>query len=85
MYTVRDESTPILPPADTCVPKSGGGKKRRKAKRGDKGRILLTSLEHEMLCWAQNGFLPAGPMGLVPKSGVCVCVCVHAHIRVISV
>ena len=60
---------------DVSGPKPGGGKGRRKARRGDKGRILLNSLEQEMLCWAQNGFLPAGPRGLVPTSGVCVCVC----------
>ena len=52
--------------------KAGGKRRRRRAGRGDKGGILLNSLEQEMLHWAQHGFLPAGPDGLTPTAGICI-------------
>ena len=45
-------------------------KKRLAGGRGDKGSILLNSLEQEMLQWALYGFLPTGPDGLKPTSGL---------------
>ena len=46
----------------------GGWRSRRGRGKGDRGAILLTSLEQEMLDWALGGFLPAGPEGLRPSS-----------------
>ena len=64
--------------------KSRGGKRRRKrAGRGERGNILLNSLEQEMLHWAQHGFQPAGPTGLLPPPGVCVFVCVCVCVCVV--
>ena len=45
----------------------GGWRGRRGRGRGDRGAILLTSLEQEMLLWALGGFLPVGPEGLKPS------------------
>ena len=41
---------------------------RRGRGKGDRGSILLTSLEQEMLLWALGGFQPIGPEGLKPSS-----------------
>ena len=49
-------------------PSRGSWRGRRGRGRGDRGAILLTSLEQEMLLWALGGFLPAGPEGLKPTS-----------------
>jgi hypothetical protein len=45
----------------------GGWRGRRGRGRGDRGAILLTSLEQEMLLWALGGFQPVGPEGLKPS------------------
>ena len=49
-------------------PSRGSWRGRRGRGRGERGAILLTSLEQEMLLWALGGFLPAGPEGLKPTS-----------------
>ena len=49
-------------------PSRGSWRGRRGRGRGDRGAILLTSLEQEMLLWALGGFLPVGPEGLKPTS-----------------
>ena len=59
----EQESKPVEP-ADVVPTESRGGQKTRGRK--EKGTILLTSLEQEMIDWAMNGFLPAGPAGLLP-------------------
>ena len=46
----------------------GSWRGRRGRGRGERGAILLTSLEQEMLLWALGGFLPTGPEGLKPTS-----------------
>ena len=51
----------------------GGWRGRRGRGRGDRGAILLTSLEQEMLLWALGGFLPVGPEGLKPSPEHQVC------------
>ena len=43
------------------------GKRRRGQKGRPKGEIYFTELEHEMIEWARNGFLPSGPKGLWPS------------------
>ena len=43
--------------------------KGRKGRGKEKGTILLTALEQEMLEWALHGFLPTGPSGLKPTPG----------------
>lgn len=48
--------------------KSNNWRSRRGRGKGDRGAILLTSLEQEMLLWALGGFQPAGPDGLKPSS-----------------
>ena len=53
---------PDAPPKPTAA-------KGRKGRGKEKGTILLTALEQEMLVWALNGFLPAGPSGLKPTPG----------------
>ena len=45
----------------------GGWRGRRGRGRGDRGAILLTSLEQEMLLWALGGVQPVGPEGLKPS------------------
>ena len=53
-------------------PKPVGSRRRKRqvgGGRGDKGRVLLNSLENEMLQWALHGFQPAGPAGLEPTAG----------------
>ena len=44
----------------------GSWRGRRGRGRGDRGAILLTSLEQEMVEWALGGFQPVGPEGLKP-------------------
>lgn len=60
---VEEESS-----ATSLATKSKMSKQRgRKGHRGrQKGEIYFTDYEHEMLEWAQNGFLPTGPEGLWP-------------------
>ena len=53
---------PDAPPKPTAA-------KGRKGRGKEKGTILLTALEQEMLVWALNGFLPTGPSGLKPTPG----------------
>ena len=53
---------PDPPPKPTAA-------KGRKGRGKEKGTILLTALEQEMLVWALNGFLPTGPSGLKPTPG----------------
>ena len=58
-------------PPGAAEPKSNGKrKKKRRAGRGEKGSILINALEKEMLFWAIHGFLPKGPAGLIPTSGL---------------
>ena len=54
-------------PGPTKPTGRGGWRGRRGRGRGDRGAILLTSLEQEMLLWALGGFLPVGPEGLKPS------------------
>ena len=44
-------------------------RKERKAKGKERGGIVLTGFEKELLEWAFGGFLPTGPEGLKPKEG----------------
>ena len=44
-----------------------GGKRGRS--RRERGMVLLTALEQEMVEWAMKGFLPTGPDGLRPTPG----------------
>ena len=48
-------------------------KRRGKGKRGrggrERGAVVLTALEQEMLDWALDGFQPVGPEGLQPTPG----------------
>ena len=53
---------PDTPPKPTAA-------KGRKGRGKEKGTILLTALEQEMLEWALHGFLPTGPSGLKPTPG----------------
>ena len=59
----------------------GGWRGRRGRGRGDRGAILLTSLEQEMLLWALGGFLPIGPEGLKPSPEHQVSVEMQLHIQ----
>ena len=45
-------------------------KRSRKAKGRERGVVLLTALEQEMIDWALGGFLPMGAEGLKPKPGL---------------
>ena len=68
--SVVDETTSDMveeeKPGPTKPAGRGGWRGRRGRGRGDRGAILLTSLEQEMLVWALGGFLPVGPDGLKP-------------------
>ena len=44
-------------------------RKERKAKGKERGGIVLSGAEKELLEWALGGFLPTGPDGLKPKEG----------------
>ena len=59
----------------------GGWRGRRGRGRGDRGAILLTSLEQEMLLWALGGFLPAGPEGLKPSPEHQVSLEMQLHVK----
>ena len=68
--SVREEATTESMEEEksgTTKPARGGWRGRRGRGRGDRGAILLTSLEQEMLLWALGGFLPVGPEGLKPS------------------
>ena len=75
---IRDEATATTESMEeeksrSTKPVRSGWRGRRGRGRGDRGAILLTSLEQEMLLWALGGFLPAGPEGLKPSPEHQVC------------
>lgn len=48
----------------------GGGRGRRGKGGKERGAILLTALEQEMVDWAVGGFQPSGPQGIQPLPGM---------------
>ena len=61
-----EQEKPDQPVSNKPAARSGWRGRKGRGK-GDRGSILLTSLEQEMLEWAMGGFLPVGPEGLKPS------------------
>ncbi len=65
----QEEEAPTVTAGSGGAVRGGGRGKKGKGGR-DRGTIVLTALEQEMVDWAFGGFQPIGPQGIQPTLGI---------------